>query len=75
MIIIEKDINELKEYGNNPRINDGAIEVVANSIKELGFKVPIIIDKNKMELQLFQRINLNRGFLIINHFHLLGRYS
>lgn len=46
MKIIERDIHDLIEYENNPRINDGAIEAVANSIKEFGFKVPIIIDKN-----------------------------
>lgn len=46
MEIIEKSINELKAYGKNPRKNDGAVEYVANSIKEFGFKVPIVIDKN-----------------------------
>ena len=44
--IIEKSINELKEYDKNPRKNNGAVDYVANSIKEFGFKVPIIIDKN-----------------------------
>ena len=36
----------LKEYANNPRNNEGAIEAVAESIKEFGFKVPLVIDKN-----------------------------
>ena len=35
-------------YENNPRKNDAAVEYVANSIKEFGFKVPIIIDKNNV---------------------------
>lgn len=35
-------------YENNPRINDSAVEAVANSIREFGFKVPIIIDKNNV---------------------------
>ena len=35
-------------YENNPRINDNAVDAVANSIKEFGFKVPIIIDKNNV---------------------------
>ena len=39
-----KDISELIPYINNPRINDGAVDKVA-SIKEFGFKNPIIIDK------------------------------
>ena len=46
MEIVYKKINELKPYVNNPRFNDDAVEYVANSIKEFGFKVPIIIDKN-----------------------------
>lgn len=46
MEIVYKKINELKPYENNPRYNDDAVEYVANSIKEFGFKVPIVIDKN-----------------------------
>lgn len=48
MVVKEIKINDLKEYENNPRINDGAVEAVANSIKEFGFKVPIVIDKNNV---------------------------
>lgn len=44
--IIEKSCDELIPYENNARINDKAVDVVANSIKEFGFKNPIIIDKN-----------------------------
>lgn len=44
--IIEKNINDLKPYGNNPRINDEAVEKVAESIKEFGWKVPVVVDKN-----------------------------
>lgn len=40
--------DELKEYDNNPRINDNAVDAVANSIKEFGFKVPIVIDKDNV---------------------------
>lgn len=46
MEIINKKIEELKPYEKNPRINDEAVQYVAKSIKEFGFKVPIIIDKN-----------------------------
>ena len=46
MNIVEKRLNELKPYENNPRINDGAVKFVKNSIEEFGFKVPIVIDKN-----------------------------
>lgn len=48
MKIIEKKISDLKAYENNPRNNDGAVEYVANSIKEFGFKNPVIIDKDNV---------------------------
>lgn len=42
--IIYKNIGDLVPYKNNPRINDEAFKFVARSIKEFGFKNPIIID-------------------------------
>ena len=48
MEIVYKKISELKPYENNPRNNDNAVEYVANSIKEFGFKVPIVIDKDNV---------------------------
>ena len=48
MTIKEIKITELKPYENNPRMNDSAVDMVANSIREFGFKVPIIIDKNNV---------------------------
>lgn len=46
MEIVLKKLDELKPYAKNPRINDDAVEYVMNSIKEFGFKVPLVIDKN-----------------------------
>lgn len=43
MTIIEKKLSELVEYENNPRNNDGAVDAVAESIHQFGFKVPIVI--------------------------------
>ena len=48
MQIIEKDIHELLEYDNNPRKNEPAVDKVMASIKEFGFKVPIIVDKDNV---------------------------
>ncbi len=48
MNIVMKKIEDLKEYENNPRNNDAAIDAVANSIKEFGFKVPIVITSNNV---------------------------
>ena len=42
MKIVDKPIEWLRPYENNPRNNEQAVESVANSIKEFGFKVPIV---------------------------------
>lgn len=39
---------KLIPYINNPRVNDNAVDVVAASIKEFGFKNPILIDKENV---------------------------
>ena len=46
MEIIEKNINDVLPYENNPRINDNAVDAVAESIKQFGFKQPIVINKD-----------------------------
>lgn len=46
MEVFEMRAGDLTPYENNPRINDEAVEKVAASIKEFGFKVPIIIDRD-----------------------------
>ena len=48
MIVINKNTSELIPYANNPRKNGPAVDKVAASIKEFGFKVPIIIGKDNV---------------------------
>lgn len=48
MNIVYKHLEEIYPYANNPRKNDDAVEGVAKSIQEFGFKVPIVIDKNNV---------------------------
>lgn len=48
MEIIEMSVEQLKPYENNPRKNDDAVDKVAASISEFGFKVPIIVDKDNV---------------------------
>jgi ParB-like chromosome segregation protein Spo0J len=60
MEIIYKNINELIPYDNNPRINDEAVEYVKNSIKEFGFKVPIVIDKDNVIIAGHTRIKASK---------------
>lgn len=48
MDIVSLKLSELHPYENNPRQNDDAVDAVAASIKEFGFKVPIVVDKNNV---------------------------
>lgn len=42
------DIENVIPYENNPRINDDAVEKVANSIREFGWQQPIVVDKHNV---------------------------
>jgi ParB/RepB/Spo0J family partition protein len=47
MKIIQMDIEDIKPYKYNPRVNNSkAIDKVAESIKEFGFRQPLVIDKD-----------------------------
>ena len=48
MDVIEKKLKDIKPYEKNPRKNDSAVDAVANSIKEFGFRVPVVIDKDNV---------------------------
>ena len=48
MTIVMKNIAEIKPYENNPRHNESAIDAVASSIKEFGWKQPLVIDKDNV---------------------------
>jgi hypothetical protein len=39
-----RDINSIQPYDRNPRINDNAIDAVAASLREFGFRQPIVVD-------------------------------
>lgn len=48
MEIVNAAVDKLVPYENNPRNNTEAIQYVANSIKEFGFKVPLVIDSDNV---------------------------
>ena len=41
-----RSIETIKPYENNPRINDKAVDAVMASLKEFGFRQPIVVDKD-----------------------------
>ena len=48
MQIVEVGIDEVIPYADNPRYNEDAVDKVARSIQEFGFKVPIVVDKDNV---------------------------
>ena len=40
-----RNVSDIKPYDNNPRRNDHAVEAVARSIAEFGFRQPIVVDE------------------------------
>lgn len=48
MKIVNKKVADLIPYEKNPRKNDKAVDAVAASIREFGFKVPCVIDADNV---------------------------
>jgi DNA modification methylase len=44
MLIELRSLASLRPYPGNPRVNDSAVEAVACSLKEFGFRQPIVVD-------------------------------
>ena len=71
--IIYKNIDELIPYINNPRNNEEAVDKVASSIKNFGFKVPIVIDKDNeiiaghTRLKAAQKLNIKEVPCIVTN--------
>jgi DNA modification methylase len=45
MLVEMRPITSIRPYDNNPRVNDPAVDAVAASIKEFGFRQPIVVDE------------------------------
>lgn len=43
---VDVKLRDIIPYENNPRRNEKAVDAVVNSIKQFGFKNPIIVDEN-----------------------------
>lgn len=54
-------IGDVKPYGKNPRKNAGAVKYVANSLREFGWRQPIVIDAD--------------GVIVAGHTRLLAAQS
>jgi DNA modification methylase len=45
MDVTWRDVSTIKPYEHNPRVNEHAVDAVAASIKEFGFRQPIVVDE------------------------------
>lgn len=48
--LVVMKLSEIVPYENNPRKNDKAVDIVAESIEQVGYNNPIIVDENKVVL-------------------------
>src|SRR6516165_9243629 len=46
MHVEPRPITSIRPYDNNPRLNDAAVDAVAASIREYGFRQPIVVDED-----------------------------
>jgi ParB-like chromosome segregation protein Spo0J len=60
MQIVNTPIEQVIPYANNPRHNDTAVPSLANSIKEFGFKQPIMVDKDMVVITGHTRLKAAR---------------
>ena len=51
MKIVNVPVAEIVPYENNPRINEGAVEQLANIIATLGFRNPAVLNKDKVIIE------------------------
>jgi DNA modification methylase len=56
-----KHISDLQPYEHNPRVNDPAVEAVARSIREFGWRVPVVIDQNNTVIAGHTRLKAARS--------------
>lgn len=46
MKIVKRKITDIRPYEKNPRINDAAVDAVAKSLREYGWRQPIVVDSD-----------------------------
>ena len=60
MKVEDLSLSAIKPYEKNPRKNDGAVDGVAESIKQFGFQQPIVVD-SKNVIVVGQQIQIEEG--------------
>ena len=51
MQVVNLKLGDVKPYANNPRQNEGAVESLAKIISELGFRNPILVNKDHVIIE------------------------
>ena len=60
MDVIELPLEQLIPYARNPRKNDSAVATVAASLKEFGWRQPIVVDEEMVILAGHTRLEAAR---------------
>ena len=55
--IVLKNISDIKPYENNPRFNDKTVEALCKIIPQVGFNVPLYVDKDNVIIKGHARYN------------------
>ncbi|MCY2977228.1 MAG: DNA methyltransferase [Planctomycetota bacterium] len=64
-------LDRIRPYENNPRVNEGAVDAVAASIREFGFAQPIVVDTDSViivghtRLKAAQKLGLERVPVVV----------
>ena len=53
---------DIKPYEHNPRVNDGAVDAFARSIKEFGFRQPLVVDEDGVAVTPGQVVDHGRAY-------------
>ena len=72
MNVCDIALNEIKPYERNPRKNRNAVDTVAESIKEFGFKVPLVIDADGVIVSKLEETTLSSIALSVLVANLFG---
>jgi hypothetical protein len=68
MLVKNMQITDVSPYDKNPRFNDDAVDAVAKSIQEFGWRAPIVVDSDKVTLHNMEGIlnSRNQDVVIIS---------
>lgn len=71
MHIVKMDVDHIKPYPRNPRLNDQSVAAVAESIMQCGYVSPIVVDEHSVvlaghtRLKALQRLGYEQADVVV----------